>query len=102
MILNFTDSQKAFAYYTYSDNGRDQFNRVIVILDYDGDAWTEEKILLDRIPSAAYHHGGRLKIGPDGMLYITTGDATTPETAQDLTTLNGKILRMNLDGTIPE
>ena len=97
---DFTDSQKAFAYYTYSDNGRDQFNR-IVILDYDGDRWTEGKILLDRIPSAAYHHGGRLKIGPDNLLYITTGDATTPETAQDLTTLNGKILRMNLDGTIP-
>lgn len=96
----FTDSQKAFAYYTYSDNGRGQFNR-IVVLDYDGVGWTEGKILLDRIPSAAYHHGGRLKIGPDGKLYITTGDASNPETAQDLTSLNGKILRMNLDGTIP-
>ncbi|SMQ58635.1 Glucose/arabinose dehydrogenase, beta-propeller fold [Bacillus sp. OV166] len=97
----FQDNHKAYAYYTYSDDGKGQFNRVIV-LRTNGSVWSEEKILLDRIPSAAYHHGGRLKIGPDGMLYITTGDATTPETAQNLKTLNGKILRINLDGTIPE
>nr|WP_263324085.1 sorbosone dehydrogenase family protein [Neobacillus sp. Marseille-Q6967] len=95
----FPENQKAFAYYTYNDGG--QFNR-IVVLNLDEGVWTEGEILLDRIPSAAYHHGGRLKIGPDGKLYITTGDATVPETAQDLSTLNGKILRMNLDGTIPE
>lgn len=96
----FLDNHKAYAYYTYSDGGKGQFNRVI-ILRTNGSVWSEEKILLDWIPSAAYHHGGRLKIGPDGMLYITTGDATTPETAQNLNTLNGKILRMKLDGTIP-
>ncbi len=96
----FLDNQKAYAYYTYSDDGMGQFNRVSV-LRTNGAEWTEEKILLDRIPSAAYHHGGRLKIGPDGLLYITTGDATTPETAQNLNSLNGKILRMKLDGTIP-
>jgi len=96
----FLNNQKAYAYYTYGDDSEGQFNRVIV-LRTNGAEWTEESILLDRIPSAAFHHGGRLKIGPDGMLYITTGDATTPETAQDVNTVNGKILRMNLDGTIP-
>jgi glucose/arabinose dehydrogenase len=89
------ESKKAYAYYTYSDNGKGQFNRVIV-LRTNGAEWTEEKILLDRIPSAAYHHGGRLKIGPDGLLYITTGDATTPETAQNLNSLNGKIRKKAL------
>ncbi|MFP7298519.1 PQQ-dependent sugar dehydrogenase [Neobacillus niacini] len=96
----FPDNQKAYAYYTY-DNGQGQFNRVVV-LKLEGNKWTEDTVLLDRIPSAAYHHGGRLKIGTDGKLYITTGDATTPELAQDLGSLNGKILRMNVDGTIPE
>jgi glucose/arabinose dehydrogenase len=96
----FADNQQAFAYYTY-ENAQGQFNRVVV-LQLAGNNWSEERILLDRIPSAAYHHGGRLEIGPDGKLYITTGDATTPELAQDLRSLNGKILRMNLDGSIPE
>lgn len=96
---HFSSNHQAFAYYTYAD-GRGQFNRVIV-LKQNGNQWTEEKVLLDRIPSAAFHHGGRLKIGPDGKLYITTGDATVPSTAQRLDSLNGKILRMNLDGTIP-
>jgi glucose/arabinose dehydrogenase len=95
----FPSNQKAFAYYTY-ENGQGQFNRVVV-LQLGGNQWKEERILLDRIPSAAYHHGGRLKIGRDGKLYITTGDATTPELSQDKTSLNGKILRMNLDGSIP-
>ncbi|MBV7505116.1 sorbosone dehydrogenase family protein [Bacillus sp. sid0103] len=96
----FLENHQAYAYYTYSNDQKGQFNRVVV-LRTNGSVWAEEKILLDRIPSAAYHHGGRLKIGPDELLYITTGDATTPETAQDVKSLNGKILRMKLDGAIP-
>ncbi|WP_413305087.1 sorbosone dehydrogenase family protein [Bacillus sp. 1P10SD] len=96
----FPEVQKAFAYYTYYDENKGQFNRVIV-LGFGGGEWKEEKVLIDGIPSAAYHHGGRLKIGPDGKLYSTTGDATVPELAQRLDSVNGKILRMNLDGTIP-
>ncbi|MGG1675819.1 PQQ-dependent sugar dehydrogenase [Neobacillus sp. NRS-1170] len=96
---HFSANYRAFAYYTYED-GNGQFNRIIV-LKQKGHEWAEEKILLDKIPSAAFHHGGRLKIGPDGKLYITTGDATVPSTAQKLNSLNGKILRMNLDGTVP-
>ncbi|WP_409252323.1 PQQ-dependent sugar dehydrogenase [Bacillus sp. SCS-153A] len=96
---DFPDTPSAYAYYTYQNSSRPH-NRV-VILNLDGDVWTEGSILLDDIPSGQYHHGGRLEIGPDNKLYITTGDATEREIAQDLNSLGGKILRMNLDGSIP-
>lgn len=97
---DFKDNQKAFAYYTYDDNGN-QYNRLIILQKEAGGGYRESAVLLDRIPSGAYHHGGRIKIGPDNKLYITTGDATIPENAQNLQSLAGKILRLNLDGTIP-
>lgn len=96
---DFKDSQEAYAYYTYEDNG--QFNR-IVKLKLDGDTWKEDEVLIDKIPSGQYHHGGRLKIGPDDKLYATTGDASDEQNAQDKDTLGGKILRINLDGSKPK
>jgi glucose/arabinose dehydrogenase len=65
------------------------------------DFWREESLLLDGIPSGAWHHGGRLKIGFDGKLYATTGDAYEAAVAQDDSSLGGKILRINHDGSIP-
>ncbi|NNU85305.1 sorbosone dehydrogenase family protein [Geobacillus sp. BMUD] len=96
---DFSESNLAYAYYTYEDNSG-QFNR-IVSLRLDAGIWREEDVLLDRIPSAPWHSGGRLKIGPDGKLYAATGDAYDAEIAQDTDSLGGKILRMNLDGSIP-
>jgi glucose/arabinose dehydrogenase len=60
-----------------------------------------ERVLLDDIPAADQRNGGRLKLGPDGMLYLTTGDATAPELAQRRDSLAGKILRLGRDGSIP-
>ena len=60
-----------------------------------------ETVLIDRIPNSQFHNGGRLKFGPDGKLYATTGDATNNQSAQDINSLGGKILRINKDGTIP-
>jgi glucose/arabinose dehydrogenase len=58
--------------------------------------------LLDGIPAASTHDGGRLAFGPDGMLYATTGDAGVPTHAQDLGSLAGKVLRLTPDGGVPD
>ncbi|HLR91585.1 MAG TPA: PQQ-dependent sugar dehydrogenase [Atopostipes sp.] len=97
---DFEDFNTAYAYYTYTDD-HGQFNR-IATFRLERNQWFEEEILLDEIPSGTVHHGGRLKIGPDDKLYATVGDASNPNLAQDLEVLPGKILRMNLDGSIPE
>lgn len=59
------------------------------------------RTVLDGIPSANIHNGGRIAFGPDGMLYVTTGDASEPGAAQDPDALGGKILRVAPDGAVP-
>jgi aldose sugar dehydrogenase len=63
---------------------------------------TDAHLILDGIPAAPFHAGCRLRFGPDGKLYITTGDATQPPLAQRLDSLAGKTLRINDDGSVPE
>ncbi len=61
-----------------------------------------DKVLVDNIPGNHLHNLGALEFGPDGMLYATSGEIFQPDLAQDLTSLNGKILRMTRDGEIPD
>ena len=65
---------------------------------YDGDSLSERKIIVGNIPGAIYHDGGRIAFGPDGYLYIATGDATQPSLSQDIQSLAGKILRVTEEG----
>lgn len=97
---DFAGSGLAYAYYTYND-GSGLFNR-IVTLRLEKDAWKEVDLLVDKLPAGSVHHGGRLGIGPDGRLYATAGDAGAAEIAQERGSLGGKILRLNLDGSVPE
>ena len=97
---DFEENNEAFAYYTYITAKR-TFNK-IVKLRLENNVWEEVEILLQQLPGGNYHDGGRLAIGPDNKLYVTVGDAHNPNEVQELDSLNGKILRLNLDGSIPE
>lgn len=68
---------------------------------FEAGALADKKTIIQNIPGALYHDGGRIEFGPDGKLYIATGDATKSTLAQDKNSLAGKILRLNDDGTIP-
>jgi glucose/arabinose dehydrogenase len=76
-------------------------NRVIRIRYTGGVLTGSPQVLLSGIPRDKYHNGGRLRFGPDGKLYITTGDAQNRSAAQDRASLAGKVLRLNPDGTVP-
>lgn len=89
----FTETKTAFAYYNY-DAGDGPFNRIVTLKLEEG-VWKETDIHLDGISTGNVHHGGRLEIGPDNLLYATIGDAANPDLAQEITSKNGKIIRLN-------
>jgi len=74
-------------------------NRVIR-MGADDPASAREDVLTG-IPKAGIHNGGRIAFGPDGMLYIATGDAGNPDLSQDPASLGGKILRLTPEGGVP-
>ena len=89
--------------YVYQTNLELEFyQNKIFSFTVEDDMLTDKQIILDGIPGAPWHDGGRIQFGPDEKLYISTGDAISPGLSQDLSSLAGKILRINPDGTIPE
>jgi len=89
---DFAKDRRVYAYLTTAED-----NRVLSYRWQDGKL-TDARVILRGIPKARVHNGGRLKFGPDGYLYIGTGDAMQPQSAQDRTSLGGKILRITRDG----
>ncbi len=91
---DFTNNHYIYIYETVDSNR-------VVRLKMENDVLTQDKIICHGIPKANNHDGGGLKFGPDGYLYLGTGDATQRWLAQDLNSLAGKILRMDRDGNVP-
>lgn len=96
----FTTNFFVYLYYTYESTSRGSFNRV-ERYKYENNRLVSDKIIVDAIPGASNHNGGRIKFGPDGFLYITTGDAQNPSQAQNTKNLAGKILRTTDEGDAP-
>jgi glucose/arabinose dehydrogenase len=97
----FAQNRLFYVYYTHGPLGgrRNRVDRFV--LAADGLSARHDRVIFDDIDAAQYHDGGRIKIGPDGHLYVGTGDARSPERSQDVKSANGKILRLTLDGAIP-
>ncbi len=89
------DPQRAFVYYTTREDNR------IATMSWDGSKLGSPSPILTGIPSAQIHNGGRIAIGPDGLLYAGTGDAGDGQLAQEQRNLGGKILRMTTSGQAP-
>ncbi len=97
----FRDNHLLYFAYVYEQDG-DKFVRVSRYKE-TGKSLTESKTIIDGIPAAKFHAGMRLGFSPtDKKLYITTGDATRQKNGQKLSSINGKTLRLNDDGTIPQ
>ena len=100
---NFTQNHLIYLYYTSVDNKSGApFNRVVRFTDIDNKA-ENQVVLIDKIPaSKGFHSGGALAFGKDDKLYVTVGDmASDIAHQQDPSSLLGKVLRINRDGTIP-
>ncbi len=93
----FPTEEYVYAYYTAATNGGKENRVVRYDTGADDPAGTEER-LIEGIPASNIHNGGRIRFGPDGNLWVTTGDANVPERAQEKSFLGGKVLRVTPEG----
>ena len=90
-----TAGQTVFAYITTAQDNR------VVRMGFDNGALSGQTPIFTGIPAGSRHDGGRIAFGPDGKLYVATGEIGNPPLAQDKSSLGGKILRINADGSVP-
>lgn len=95
---NFARNSFVYLAYSYNSDGK----RVKVMrYTYAGGKLNDPKVVVENVPGAPNHAGMRADFGPDGKLYVTTGDSTDWNLAQENNSLAGKTLRLNDDGSIP-
>ncbi len=98
----FADNALFYLYVTSSSEGVTQNQIELWRLSEDHRSAERVSIVLGGIPAASLHDGGRMAFAADGMLYVSTGDAREPDSAQDPASLSGKILRLTPEGAAPE
>ena len=96
----FATNRHVYAAYNYEE-GAERYRLRVVRYRERHNELMEPRVLLEGIPAYRNHTGCRLKFGPDGLLYVTTGDANDPPLAQRLDSYAGKILRLKPDGSVP-
>ena len=104
MVLhpNFEANPYVYLYYTFYESAPGGVKIVRYTYDVAADQLTNPLVLLDDIPATSvFHNSGRMVITPNQKLLLSTGDRSELSTPQDKNSLNGKLLRMNLDGSIP-
>ena len=95
----FAKNNYFYVYYTYKNDDK-IFNKILR-LEEKNNTISDKKIIMDSIPAFQLHNGGVIKFGPDKKLFVSVGDNTNSKSAQNLSDLRGKILRINDDGSIP-
>ena len=95
----FPDPPHVYVYHTYSEFFS-MYNKVVRYSEESG-RLSDPLVIIDGIPGGPVHDGGRIRFGPDGMLYATTGDAGSMGVSRDIASTAGKILRVAPDGSIP-
>ena len=100
---SFASNNYVYVYYTYRDSGSFTHGH-IVRYTANGDTGTSPRDIFDvtsSAPNTVYHNGGYIKFGPDGKLYAMVGEFHQGQQAQNQTSMTGKMLRMNSDGSVP-
>ncbi|WP_316839942.1 PQQ-dependent sugar dehydrogenase [Pedobacter gandavensis] len=101
MVLapNFTTNPWVYVVYDYGTGNN--YREKVVRFTYGNGTLSSAITIIDQIPASSVHNGSRLMISADQKLFISTGDASNAPNAQNINSLSGKILRLNLDGSIP-
>jgi hypothetical protein len=100
---SFASNNYVYVYYTYRDSGSFTHGH-IVRYTANSNTGTSPRDIFDvtsNAPNTVYHNGGYIKFGPDGKLYAMVGEFHQGQQAQNQTSMTGKMLRMNSDGSIP-